>query len=27
VRNPKPRFPKPVGELPDPPNLFPGTGR
>ena len=27
VRNPQPRFPKPVGELPDPPNLFPGTGR
>jgi len=24
---PQPRFPKPVGELPDPPNLFPGTGR
>ena len=27
VRNQQPRFPKPVGELPDPPNLFPGTGR
>ncbi len=25
--SPPPRFPKPVGELPDPPNLFPGTGR
>jgi hypothetical protein len=27
VRNPQPRIPRPVGELPDPPNLFPGTGR